>query len=36
MSQEALIEEAGPVELSLAEWLDLPEDESGELVDGRL
>lgn len=36
MGQEALIEENAPVELSLTEWLDLPEDEPGELVDGRL
>ncbi len=36
MSQEALIEQAGPIELSLAEWLDLPEEQPGELVDGRL
>jgi len=33
---QALIEEGAPLELSLAEWLDLPEDEPGELVDGRL
>jgi Uma2 family endonuclease len=36
MGREALIDEVGPLEMSLAEWLDLPEDEPGELVDGRL
>ncbi len=36
MSQEALIDDAGLVELSLAEWLDLPKEQPGELVDGRL
>jgi len=36
VSQRALIDESGPLELSLAEWLDLSEDEPGELVDGRL
>jgi Uma2 family endonuclease len=36
MGREALIDEVDPPELSLAEWLDLPEDEPGELVDGRL
>jgi Uma2 family endonuclease len=36
MSQEALIEETAPLELSLADWLDLPEEQPGELVDGRL
>jgi Uma2 family endonuclease len=36
MGREALIDEVLPPRLSLAEWLDLPEDEPGELVDGRL
>jgi Uma2 family endonuclease len=36
VSRRALIDESGPLELSLAEWLDLSEDEPGELVDGRL
>lgn len=36
MGQEALILDPAPVELSLADWLDMPEDEPGELVDGRL
>lgn len=36
MSQEALIGDVEPVELSLDEWLALPEDAPGELVDGRL
>ncbi len=31
-----LIESAAATELSLADWYDLPEDEPGELVDGRL
>ena len=35
MGQEALID-AGSGELSLSEWLDLPEEQPGELVDGRL
>lgn len=36
MSQEALTESTAPSELSLEEWLALPEDQPGELVDGRL
>ena len=31
-----LIESTAATELSLADWYDLPEDEPGELVDGRL
>ncbi|HYN22590.1 MAG TPA: Uma2 family endonuclease [Thermoanaerobaculia bacterium] len=36
MGREALIDDVLPSKLSLAEWLDLPEDEPGELVEGRL
>lgn len=36
MGREALIDDVLPPKLSLTEWLDLPEDEPGELVDGRL
>lgn len=36
MSQRALAEPPPPAELSLEEWFGLPEDELGELVDGRL
>ncbi len=36
MAQEALIESTTSPELTLGEWFDLPEDEPGELVDGRL
>lgn len=36
MSQEALSETVAVAELSLDEWIALPEDEPGELVDGRL
>ncbi len=36
MGQEALIEPTDATEMTLAEWLDMPEDEPGELVDGRL
>ncbi len=36
MAREALIEPAEAAKLSLAEWYALPEDQSGELVDGRL
>lgn len=36
MAHEALVDSAPAPELTLAEWFDLPEDEPGELVDGRL
>jgi Uma2 family endonuclease len=36
MSQGTLTESTVPPEISLEEWFALPEDESGELVDGRL
>ncbi len=36
MGREALIDSSGSAELTLAEWYELPEEESGELVDGRL
>jgi Uma2 family endonuclease len=36
MSHGALTESTIPPEISLEEWFALPEDESGELVDGRL
>jgi len=36
MAHETLIELAAPPELTLAEWYEMPEDEPGELVDGRL
>ena len=36
MSHKALIAEPEPPELSVDEWLDLPEDEDGELLNGRL
>ena len=36
MTQEALIDSVVPSELTLAEWYSLPEDQPGELVDGRL
>ncbi len=36
MAHGALIEPTEPPELTLSEWYDLPEDEPGELVDGRL
>lgn len=36
MGREALIDSAVSAKLSLADWYELPEDEPGELVDGRL
>lgn len=36
MSSKALIAEPEPPELSVDEWLELPEDEDGELLNGRL
>jgi Uma2 family endonuclease len=36
MAQQSLLDEVVHGELSLAEWFALPEDEPGELVDGRL
>ena len=36
MAYEAFIETDAPPVLTLADWFDLPEDEPGELVDGRL
>ncbi len=36
MAHEALIDSTDPLELTLSEWYGLPEDEPGELVDGRL
>lgn len=36
MSHKALIAEPESPELSVDEWLDLPEDEDGELLNGRL
>jgi len=36
MSQALPIESTAPVGLTLADWLELPEDEPGELVDGVL
>jgi hypothetical protein len=36
MAQQSLLDETAQGELSLAEWVALPEEEAGELVDGRL
>jgi Uma2 family endonuclease len=36
MAQQSLLDETVQGELSLAEWFALPEEEAGELVDGRL
>ena len=36
MDQEALIEPSASTELTLSEWNELPENEPGEWVDGRL
>lgn len=36
MSQSAIVDVRGAPRMSLAEWADLPEDEPGELVDGRI
>jgi Uma2 family endonuclease len=36
VSRRALIAEPEPPELSVDEWLELPEDEDGELLNGRL
>ncbi len=36
MSGETVLERTAAAELSLAEWFELPEDEPGELVDGRI
>lgn len=36
VSREALLQPAAGTDLSLEEWIALPEDEPGELVDGRL
>lgn len=36
MSRGSLSETVESIELTLAEWFDMPEDQAGELVDGRL
>ncbi len=36
MSGETALEPTAAAELSLAEWFELPEDEPGEMVDGRI
>jgi Uma2 family endonuclease len=36
VSRRAQIAESEPLELSVDEWLELPEDEAGELLNGRL
>jgi len=36
MAQEAITEAQNPVDLTLVEWCELPEDAAGELVSGRL